>query len=82
MMHIFILQVCDEPLHCLQIQDRGRLVGCGSQAGSAILLEFCSGLSTLQRNDKSLLAAMFERGAKCEKIFEACQREQRLKERS
>ncbi|KAK7901799.1 hypothetical protein WMY93_018568 [Mugilogobius chulae] len=80
------LKVCDEPLYCLRVQDSGRLVACGSQGGSATLLEFCSGLSSLQKNDKSLLAAvsieMFEREAKREKILEARQREQRLKERS
>ncbi|KAJ0005286.1 hypothetical protein NQD34_011500 [Periophthalmus magnuspinnatus] len=76
------VKVCDEPLYCLQIQDTGRLVACGSQGGSATLLEFCSGLSSLQKNDKTLLAAMFEREAKREKILEARQREQRLKERS
>lgn len=76
------LKVCDEPLYCLRVQDGGRFVACGSQGGVATLLELCSGLSTLQKNDKSLLAAMFEREAKREKILEARQREQRLKERS
>ncbi|XP_034400408.1 dynein intermediate chain 3, ciliary [Cyclopterus lumpus] len=76
------LKVCDEALYSLRLQDNGRLVACGSQQGRASLLEVCSGLSTLQKNEKSLLAAMFERETKREKILEARQREIRLKERS
>ncbi|XP_060914827.1 dynein axonemal intermediate chain 2 [Labrus mixtus] len=76
------LKVCDEPLYSLRLQDNGRLVACGSQGGGATLLEVCAGLSTLQKNEKSLLASMFERETKREKILEARQREIRLKERS
>uniref|UniRef100_A0A3Q2ZT59 Dynein axonemal intermediate chain 2 n=1 Tax=Kryptolebias marmoratus TaxID=37003 RepID=A0A3Q2ZT59_KRYMA len=76
------LKVCDKPLYSLRVQDNGRLVACGSQSGEATLLEICSGLSTLQKNEKSLVAAMFERETKREKILEARQREIRLKERS
>uniref|UniRef100_A0A7N6FGR4 Dynein, axonemal, intermediate chain 2b n=2 Tax=Anabas testudineus TaxID=64144 RepID=A0A7N6FGR4_ANATE len=76
------LKVCDKALYSLRVQDNGRLVACGSQQGGATLLEMCSGLSTLQKNEKSLLAAMFERETKREKILEARQREIRLKERS
>nr|XP_004564470.2 dynein intermediate chain 2, axonemal isoform X1 [Maylandia zebra] len=76
------LKVCDNSLYSLSVQDNGRLVACGSQLGEATLLEICSGLSNLQKNEKSLLAAMFERESKREKILEARQREVRLKERS
>lgn len=50
--------MCDEALYSLRVQDNGRLVACGSQQGGATLLEICSGLSTLQKNEKSLLAAV------------------------
>ncbi|XP_030597803.1 dynein intermediate chain 3, ciliary [Archocentrus centrarchus] len=76
------LKVCDKALYSLRVQDNGRLVACGSQLGEATLLEICTRLSTLQKNEKSLLAAMFERETKREKILEARQREIRLKERS
>ncbi|XP_072226733.1 dynein axonemal intermediate chain 2 [Leuresthes tenuis] len=76
------LKVCDKALYSLRVQDNGRLVACGSEHGEATLLEICSGLSTLQKNEKGLLAAMFERETKREKILEARQREIRLKERS
>lgn len=54
----FGLQVCDNSLYSLSVQDNGRLVACGSQLGEATLLEICSGLSNLQKNEKSLLAAV------------------------
>ncbi|KAF7643978.1 hypothetical protein LDENG_00230160 [Lucifuga dentata] len=76
------LKVCDEALHSLRVQENGRFLACGSQQGSATLLEVCPGLSTLQRNEKSLLADMFERETRREKLLEARQREKRLKERN
>ncbi|NWW94830.1 DNAI2 protein, partial [Rhynochetos jubatus] len=76
------LKVCDEPLSSLQLQDNGRVVGCGSKLGTVSLLEISSGLCTLQRNEKTLATAMFERETKREKILEARHREMRLKERA
>ncbi|KAM4550026.1 dynein axonemal intermediate chain 2 [Fundulus diaphanus] len=76
------IKVSDKALYSLRVQENGRLVACGSHSGEATLLEICSGLSTLQKNEKSLVAAMFERETKREKILEARQREIRLKERS
>ncbi|XP_029022455.1 dynein axonemal intermediate chain 2 [Betta splendens] len=79
---VLSFKVSDKALYSLRVQDNGRLVACGSEQGEATLLEICSGLSTLQKNEKSLLAAMLERETKREKILEARQREIRLKERS
>ncbi|CAL8260247.1 unnamed protein product [Arctogadus glacialis] len=76
------LKVCDEALYSLRMQENGRFLSCGSQLGNTTLLEISPGLCTLQRNEKSLVAAMFERETKREKILEARQRELRLKERS
>ncbi|XP_060948510.1 dynein axonemal intermediate chain 2-like [Limanda limanda] len=76
------LKVCDGALNSVCVQDNGRLVACGSQQGEVTLLEICSELSTLQKNEKNLLSAMFERETKREKILESRQREMRLKERS
>ncbi|XP_059183664.1 dynein axonemal intermediate chain 2-like [Centropristis striata] len=67
------VKVCDDALYSLRLQDNGRLVAVGSQQGGTTLLELCSGLSSLQKNEKSLLAAMFERETKREKILEARQ---------
>ncbi|KAJ8246276.1 hypothetical protein GJAV_G00265790 [Gymnothorax javanicus] len=75
-------KVCDEALFSLRVQDNGRLLCCGSQLGTATMLEISPGLCTLQRNEKALATAMFEREAKREKILEARHREMRLKERS
>uniref|UniRef100_A0A8C0HS99 DNAI2 protein n=1 Tax=Buteo japonicus TaxID=224669 RepID=A0A8C0HS99_9AVES len=76
------LKVCDEPLSSLRLQDNGCIVGCGSKLGTVTLLEISSGLCTLQRNEKVLATAMFERETKREKILEARHREMRLKERA
>ncbi|XP_061887106.1 dynein axonemal intermediate chain 2 isoform X2 [Entelurus aequoreus] len=76
------VKVCDAALYSLRVHDNGRLAACGSQQGTATILEICSGLSSLQKNEKSLMAEMFEREAKREKILEARQKEMRLKERS
>ncbi|NXE30292.1 DNAI2 protein, partial [Ardeotis kori] len=76
------LKVCNEPLSSLRVQDNGRVVGCGSKLGTVTLLEISSGLCTLQRNEKALATAMFERETKREKILESRQRELRLKERT
>lgn len=51
-------QVCEEALYSLRVQDNGRLVACGSQQGVATLLDVSPGLSTLQKNEKSLVSAV------------------------
>uniref|UniRef100_A0A674JT24 Dynein axonemal intermediate chain 2 n=1 Tax=Terrapene triunguis TaxID=2587831 RepID=A0A674JT24_9SAUR len=76
------VKVCDEPLFSLRLQDNGRFIGCGSKLGTVTLLEVSSGLCTLQRNEKNVATAMFERETKREKILEARHREMRLKERT
>nr|XP_057917393.1 dynein axonemal intermediate chain 2-like [Doryrhamphus excisus] len=76
------VKVCDQALYSLRVHENGRLLACGSQQGAATIMEICSGLSCLQKNEKSLMAEMLEREAKREKILEARQKEMRLKERS
>uniref|UniRef100_A0A3B3BWR0 Dynein, axonemal, intermediate chain 2b n=1 Tax=Oryzias melastigma TaxID=30732 RepID=A0A3B3BWR0_ORYME len=75
------VKVCDSGLYSIRVQENGHLVACGSEKGEATLLEISSGLSTAQKNEKSLVAAMFERETKREKILMGRQREIRLKER-
>ena len=58
MLLFVVAQVCDKALNSLCVQDTGHLVACGSQQGEATLLEICSGLSTLQKSEKNLLAAV------------------------
>ena len=72
-------QVSDDALHSIRVQDRGRLIATGSHTGTTTLLELSSGLCTMQRNEKALVTAMFERETKREKILESRQRELRLK---
>lgn len=75
-------QVCDEPLHSLRVQDQGRLVACGSHTGTTTLLELSDSLYTLQRNEKNLVTAMFERETRREKILDSRHREMKIKERA
>jgi len=42
----------------LRAQDQGKLIACGSQQGTATLLELSEGLIQLQRNEKSLVTAV------------------------
>ena len=42
----------------LRAQDQGRLIACGSQQGTATLLELSDGLISLQRNEKALVTAV------------------------
>merc|ERR1712062_266472 len=76
------LQVCDEPLHSIRVQDHGSLIATGSKSGTTTLLELSEGLCSLQRNEKALVTAMFERETRREKILETRHREMKLKERS
>ncbi|XP_049625909.1 LOW QUALITY PROTEIN: dynein axonemal intermediate chain 2 [Suncus etruscus] len=75
------LKVSDEPLYCLRVQDNGAFLACGSQLGTATLLEVSPGLSTLQRNERNMTSSIFERETRREKILEAKHREMRLKEK-
>ncbi|XP_029934007.1 dynein intermediate chain 3, ciliary [Myripristis murdjan] len=60
-------QVCSDALYSLRVQDNGRFLACGSHSGLVTLLEISQGLCTLQRNEKSLVASMFERETRREK---------------
>lgn len=55
------LHVCDEALQTLRVQEHGRLIAAGSQKGTTTLLELSDNLCNLQRNEKQLVTAMFER---------------------
>ena len=68
----------DNPLHCLKMQENGSHIGVGSKDGTVTLLELSNSLYTLQRNEKALVTAMFERETRREKILEARHRFERL----
>ena len=79
---VLSVQVCDEPLHSIRVHDQGHLVAAGSQNGMTTLLDLCSGLSSMERNEKNIVSAIFERETKREKILESKYREMKLKERA
>uniref|UniRef100_A0A4W3K2M4 Dynein, axonemal, intermediate chain 2b n=1 Tax=Callorhinchus milii TaxID=7868 RepID=A0A4W3K2M4_CALMI len=76
------IKVCDNPLYSIRMQDNGQYIVCGSHDGSATLLELSAGLYTLDKYEKSLAVAMYDRETKREKILESRHREMRLKERA
>lgn len=65
-----VVQVCDEALYSLRVQDNGRLLACGSQQGVATVLDMSPGLSTLQKNEKSLVSAVrTTRHSECQSVL-------------
>ncbi|XP_069701576.1 dynein intermediate chain 3, ciliary [Periplaneta americana] len=79
---ILNVKVCDYQLKSLRAHDQGQLVAVGNNLGTSYLVEFSENLATTQRNDKTLLTAMFERESRREKILEARNREIRLRLRT
>ncbi|CAH8649214.1 unnamed protein product [Schistosoma curassoni] len=73
------IQICEEPLHCLKVQEQGRLVATGSHSGICTILELSEGFWNQPKNEKSLVTAMFERETHREKILEARNREIKLR---
>ena len=58
------------------------MVATGCDGGNVALLELTEGLASAHRNDKNSVTAMFDRETRREKILEARNKEQRLKEKS
>ncbi|XP_018644483.1 axonemal dynein intermediate chain, putative [Schistosoma mansoni] len=73
------IQICEEPLHCLKVQEQGRLIATGSHSGICTILELSEGFWNQPKNEKSLVTAMFERETHREKILEARNREIKLR---
>ncbi|XP_029636674.1 dynein intermediate chain 3, ciliary-like isoform X1 [Octopus sinensis] len=73
------IQVCDEPIHCLKVQEHGHLVACGSSYGTTTLLELSNRFYTMQKNEKNIITEIFERETKREKVLESRLREQKLR---
>ncbi|KAI3386145.1 hypothetical protein SNEBB_010015 [Seison nebaliae] len=78
---IISTHIVDEALFSVKCQDSGRFLVCGSESGTVTLVELSESLYQLQRNEKSLMTAAFERETRREKILEARQREMKLKEK-
>lgn len=76
------VKVSDNPLTSIKVHENGRLVACGATDGLLALIELEEELAVLNKNDKSLLTAIFDRETKRERILEARSREQRLRERA
>lgn len=46
------IKLCDDPLRCLRINNRGRLMAVGNQRGTTYLVEFSEDLTQTHKNDK------------------------------
>ncbi|GAB1598530.1 dynein intermediate chain 3, ciliary [Argonauta hians] len=73
------VQVCDEPIHCIKVQEHGHLVACGSSFGTTTLLDISNRFYLLQKNEKNIITEIFDRETKREKILEARHKELKLK---
>ncbi|XP_026490548.2 dynein intermediate chain 3, ciliary-like [Vanessa tameamea] len=76
---VLTMQVCEEPLLRVRMHEAGTLAACGSRKGNIYMIELSQNMAQSDKNDKSLLTAMFERESKRERILEARMREFRLK---
>lgn len=54
-------------------------MACGAYSGTVTILELSEGFSTLSKQEKNVVGAMFERETHREKILETRQREIKLK---
>uniref|UniRef100_A0A8C5DDE6 Dynein, axonemal, intermediate chain 2b n=1 Tax=Gouania willdenowi TaxID=441366 RepID=A0A8C5DDE6_GOUWI len=76
------VKVSDWPLYSVCVQEASGVIAVGSQHGDVSLMELSDKLKNQQKNEKTLLSAMFERETKRERLLEARLKEVRLKERS
>ncbi|KAJ3091761.1 Dynein intermediate chain 2, axonemal [Quaeritorhiza haematococci] len=73
------VQVCSAPIHCIKVQEHGKLMAVTARDGSTTLLELSEGLSRMQTGEKAIFSQMLERESKREKTLESSAREKRLK---
>lgn len=73
------VQVCNSAIHCLKVQEHGRMIACGARDGSTTVLTLSDGLTKGGTEEKAAVGAMLERESKREKTLESAAREKRLK---
>ncbi|CAF1149392.1 unnamed protein product [Adineta steineri] len=55
------VKLSEEAITCLSFQDQGRYIACGTKDGNVTLIELSDSLCILERNEKQLVASMFDR---------------------
>ncbi|CAF3613219.1 unnamed protein product [Rotaria socialis] len=55
------VKLSEEPISCLSFQEQGRYMALGTKNGNVTLMELSDSLCTLDRNEKQLVATMFDR---------------------
>ncbi|XP_050439992.1 dynein intermediate chain 3, ciliary-like [Adelges cooleyi] len=76
---ILTIKVSDKSLNCIKCHENGALLAVGDDCGKTYVIEMNDWFVTPGKNDKALMAAMFDRETKREKIIEAKHREMKLK---
>jgi dynein intermediate chain 2 len=79
----FTQKISDLPLSSLKIHGGGRQVAVGDSGGTVTIVQLSKGLSELQREEKGVVSALFERETKREKNLEirGVQRKRDIKEK-
>ncbi|CAF1551371.1 unnamed protein product [Adineta ricciae] len=65
-----IVKLSEEAISCLRFQDQGRHLACGTKHGDVILIELSDSLCMLDRNEKHLVASMFDRETRRTRLLE------------
>ncbi|CAF0927928.1 unnamed protein product [Rotaria sordida] len=55
------VKLSEEAIACLSFQEQGRYIACGTKNGNVTLMELSDSLCILDRNEKQLVATMFDR---------------------
>ncbi|CAF1672059.1 unnamed protein product [Adineta ricciae] len=64
------VKLSEEAISCLRFQDQGRHLACGTKHGDVILIELSDSLCMLDRNEKHLIASMFDRETRRTRLLE------------
>lgn len=74
-------KITDCALRSLRVQEAGSRMAVGDAEGTVTMLKLSDALSQLQKDEKQVSGALFEREMRREKVLEARARELKLKER-
>ncbi|CAG7821652.1 unnamed protein product [Allacma fusca] len=76
-----VTRVCDDSLITVAPSDNGKFVAVGTDQGNMSLVRLAEAMTTSEKSDKPVLAAVFERESRREKVLEQRNREIRLRKR-
>ena len=53
------VQVCNSPLHCVKVQEHGKLIAATARDGSTTILEVSDSLARIQKDEKSIFSQVY-----------------------